>query len=90
VVAKGSTFKIYATATANLTDDDDVFDDDYLIMSVTDASYTSGKCGLMCFTAGARFDEVKLVSLQDGVVPTDEITLEGKAIWRTIAPFSTN
>jgi hypothetical protein len=90
VIAKGSQFKVYATATANLTDDDDVFSDSYLIMTVTDASYTSGKCGVMCYTAPGRFDDVKLVSLQDRVVPADDITVEGKAIWRTIAPFHTN
>jgi hypothetical protein len=87
VIAKGSTFYIYATASSNLTDDDDVFASAYLLSTVTDATLTSGSCGVMSISTLGRFDEVNLVSKQDKVVPADDITLEGKAIFRTIAPF---
>jgi hypothetical protein len=87
VIVKGDTFKVYATTAANLTDDDDVFAAAYLLATVTDATLTSGQCGVMGVSTLGRFDAVKLVSLQDKMVPADTITLEGKAIWRTIAPF---
>jgi len=87
VVAKGDTFRVYATAASNLDDDDDVFNGGYLLSTVEDATLTTGKCGVMSISTLGRFDEVKLSSLQDKMIPADEITLEGKAIWRTIAPF---
>lgn len=87
VEAKGSTFRVYATATSDLTDDDDVFAAAYLLATVTDATLTTGKCGVMSISTLGRFDEAKLVSLQDKHIPADTLTLEGKAIWRTIAPF---
>jgi len=87
VIAKGSTFRVYATAASNLSDDDDVFDESYLLSTVTDSTLTTGKCGVMSISTLGRFDDVKLTSLQDKVIPADEITLEGKAIFRTIAPF---
>lgn len=87
VVTEGSTFKVYATAASNLSDDDDVFCDDYLLSTVTDSTLSSGKCGVMSVSTLGRFDEAKLVSLQDRVVPADQITVTGQAIYRTIAPF---
>jgi hypothetical protein len=87
VIAKGSTFYVYATAASNLSDDDDVFSTSYLLATVTDSTLTSGKCGVMSISTLGRFDDVKLVSLQDRVIPADTLALEGKAIFRTIAPF---
>lgn len=88
VIVKGDTFKIYATAASNLTDDDDVFSSTYLIATVTDTTRASGKCGVMSISTLGRFDDVKLVNLRDKVVPANTATLEGQAIFRTIAPFS--
>ena len=87
VIAKGSTFMVFAAASSNLTDDDDLFDSIYLMATVTDSTLSSGSCGVMSISTLGRFDEVKLVNKQDKVVPADTITLEGKAIFRTIAPF---
>jgi len=87
VIAKGDTFRVYATAASNLSDDDDVFDAAYLLSTVVDATLATGKCGVMSISTLGRFDAVKLSSLPDRVIPADEITLAGQAIWRTIAPF---
>lgn len=87
VIAKGGVFRVYATAASNLSDDDDVFSSTYLLSTVEDATLTTGKCGVMSISTLGRFDEVKLSSLQDKMIPADEITLSGEAIWRTIAPF---
>jgi hypothetical protein len=87
VVAKGSTFRVYGTAATSLTDDDDVFDEAYLLATVEDTTLSGGQCGVMSVSTLGRFDEVKLVSLEDKFVPADTITLEGQAIFRTIAPF---
>ena len=87
VIVKGSEFRVYATASANLTDEDDVFSAAYLLSTVTDATFTTGKCGVMSISTLGRFDEVKLVSLQDRMIPADQITLTGKAVFRTVAPF---
>ncbi len=88
VIVKGTISRVYATATANLTDLDDVFASSYLLATMTDGTFTSGQCGVMNISALGRFDEVKLVSLQDKMIPADTVTLSGKAIFRTIAPFS--
>jgi hypothetical protein len=87
VIVKGSEFRIFATASSNLTDQDDIFSSDYLLSTVTDSTIASGYCGVLSISTLGRFDDVKLVSLQDKVIPADQITLEGKAIFRTIAPF---
>jgi hypothetical protein len=87
VIAEGSSFRVYATASSNLSDEDDVFSSSYLLTTVTDTTLTSGSCGVMSISTLGRFDEAKLVGLRDKVVPADQITLEGKAIFRTIAPF---
>jgi len=87
VIAKGTAHLIYAAAASALSDDDDVFSSDYLRGEFTDGTLASGKCGVMSYNTLGRFDETKLVSLRDKMIPSDEITLEGKAIFRTIAPF---
>jgi len=87
VIAKGTNHRVYATASSNLSDEDDVFDAGYLVAEFADGTFTSGKCGVMGYNTLIRADEVKLVSLQDKVVPADEITLQGWALFRTIAPF---
>lgn len=88
VFAKGSTHKVYATASSNLTNQDDIFNSIYLLVEFTDATHASGQAGLMAVSAQARFGDVKLYDITDRVMPADTITLEGKAIFRTIAPFS--
>jgi len=87
VIVKGTTHRVYAVAASALSDDDDVFSAEYLQLEFSSGTFTSGKCGVMCYQALGRFDEVKLVSLQDKMIPADQITLSGKAIFRTIAPF---
>lgn len=88
VIMKGSTFKVYATAAPNLSDDGDVFDESYLLSTVTDSTLASGKCGVISASTLGRFNNAYLVSLQDQMIPADTITVEGQAIFRTIAPFS--
>ena len=88
VIARGSTFRVYAKAAAALTNDDDVFDAANLLSTVIDATYTTGQCGVMSISTLGRFDEVRLEGVVDRHIPADEITLEGQAIFRTIAPFN--
>ena len=93
VMAKGSTFYVYAVncdrydPSVLISDDDDVFAEAHLKATVTDATHTSGKCGVMSISTLGRFDEVKLVGIADHIVPADTLTLSGQAIFRTIAPF---
>jgi hypothetical protein len=90
IIKKGATYqtiKVYAKATASLTEDDDVFDEANLLDTITDATYTNGHFGVMSISTLGRFDEVNFVSLKDKVIPADTITVEAKAIYRTIAPF---
>ena len=87
VIAKGAIHRIYAAAASALSDDDDVFSAEYLQHEFSSGTFTSGKCGVMCYQALGRFDAVKVVSLQNKMIPADQITLSGKAIFRTIAPF---
>jgi len=88
VVVQGSTFKVYAHPVTGLSTDDHVFDAANLLATVTDATYDTGQCGVMSISTLGRFDEVKLEGLSDRHIPADEITLEGQAIFRTIAPFN--
>jgi hypothetical protein len=87
VIAKGSTFQVYVVPEVLVSDDDDIFDEANLRFTVTDATHTTGKCGVMSISTLGRFDEAKLWSLRDKVAPSDTITLTGTAIFRTIAPF---
>jgi hypothetical protein len=87
VIAKDDNFRLYAAPAGSLSDDDDVFGDAYLLAVVEDATFAGGHCGVMSVGTLGRFDEVKLTSREDKVVPADTITLQGQAIFRTIAPF---
>jgi len=69
-------------------DDSEIFGDSHLKKSFTDATYASGKVGLMSQSTLGRFDDVVLESIEDKVVPADQITVSGQAVFRTIAPFS--
>lgn len=87
VIAKGSTFRVYATATSNLSDDDDVFAAAYLQITVTDTTTSSGDAGVICKDTLGRFTEIKGVSLDDKLQISDNLQTQGWAIFRTIAPF---
>ena len=87
VINKGIWFKVYAAPTASLTEDDDIWDDQYFYVNGSSPYHPSGMAGVISIGTLGRFDEVKLLNIQDKVVPADEITLQGWAIFRTIAPF---
>jgi len=88
VLARWDTHYIYVAAVADLTDDADVFDPAHLQLTISDSTYSSGKIGLISVSTLGRFDAIVLESVDDRVIPDDEITVSGKAIFRTLAPFS--
>ena len=89
IQAKGSAHRVYEALSSGLDyDDSEIFGDSHLKKSFTDATYASGKVGLMSQSTLGRFDDVVLESIEDKVVPADQITVSGQAVFRTIAPFS--
>ncbi len=88
VMAKGSAHRVYLALTSGLGyDDDNVFQTEHLKFAFTDATFASGKCGVVVESTQGRFDEVVIESITDRVVPTDEVTLAGSALFRTVSPF---
>lgn len=88
VLSRGSTHRVYAAMSSGLLyDDESIFEEGYLLSTVTDANHTTGKCGVVSIGTLGRFDDVVLQSIEDKVIPADQITVSGKAIFRTIAPF---
>lgn len=85
----GASHRLYCSLSSGLNyDDSTVFTPAYLRATVTDATYNSGKIGVLCRGTLGRFDDVVVESLEDKHVPADQITLTGQALFRTIAPFS--
>ena len=88
VTASGTTIKVYAKVVDNFSQDDDVLDEANLLDTITDGTYTGGQCGLMSISTLGRFGRVRMFdAASDKVRPGCALTLLGKAIFRTIAPF---
>jgi len=89
LLVKGGDHRVYAALSSSLEyDDEDVFSEDHLLSSFEDSNYGSGYVGLMSISTLGRFDDILITDLSDHMVPADEISVEGKAIFRTIAPFT--
>jgi len=88
VESKDDEHRVYAALSSTLLyDDSKVFEGDYLKKSLTDATYSSGDVGFLSQSTLGRFDDVVIESIEDKVVPADQITVSGQVVFRTIAPF---
>jgi len=91
VITEEDTHNVYAALSSGLAyDDSTLYTTGNLLHTFTDSTYDTGKCGLRSNNTLGRFDNVYLESRDDKMQPTDQITIEGKAIFRTITPFDEN
>lgn len=94
VRARGFYSEIYVAPTAALAEDDyAVFDSAYrklvtVLLTIAPGQYNpNGYVGVHS-TGNARFDRFTVYGVPDTFAPDDQITLSGKAVFRTIAPFA--
>lgn len=86
----GDTFTVFGAKLSELPDGDDsqVFNGEYEKGSAADATKATGQCGFISIDSLGRFDNFYFESYVDRMIPSDDITVNGYALFRTIAPFS--
>ncbi len=93
VRARGFYSEIYLAPTATLAEDYAIFAAAHrklatMLMTIGPGQYNpNGYCGVHG-VGNARFDRFAVYRVPDAFAPDDQITLSGKAVFRTIAPFA--
>lgn len=87
VVAEGSTYSIYVAPASDLSQDDDVYSYEYKYIEFADATFSSGKVGVLSISTLGRFDKVKAEALTNRVQVNDDITVDVNALFRAMVPF---
>ncbi|RKY09636.1 MAG: hypothetical protein DRP56_02350, partial [Planctomycetota bacterium] len=83
IIVKGPTIECYAsTALA------DLWDVSNRAILETDSTHTAGQVGLATMSANGRFTDFLLSRIADRYIPADQVDIEIKAMFSTIAPFS--
>lgn len=83
VIVQSTSIKCFASIVRT-----DLWDDDNLLIEVTDSTHTSGRAGVISAECHSRFGDVELESVADLHVPGDQIVLNVWSLFQTIYPFA--
>lgn len=82
IFAKDTTVQCFASMAYS-----GLWDAENRIISTTDATYSTGRCGLITIGTLGRFSDIDLEQSADRHVPADEVTVDIYAWFRTVFPF---